>query len=150
MSETTFVPRPGSASDAVAKIEVAEQPKPMPASGGGTRNPQPVKVRDAIPEDGVWRTLVLMPGQARQMLPQDPDRARAVILAVDQAVILCETQALAQSPNNSGSQPAYPDGFYLSLGIPVPVYSKGLVWVVNASNSSYAHVSVLVERYENA
>lgn len=152
MSEMAFVPHPGSATDAVQKMEAASQPKPSAGTVSNTRSPQAVKTKNDVPQDGIYRTMVLQPGQARQLMPQDPNRARAVILSVDNPVILCETAALAGSPNNvpGGSGIAFPDGFYLSADSQITTYNKGLIWAVNTSPSATSRVSVLTERYENA
>jgi hypothetical protein len=100
--EAAFTPHPGSSRDAVNKMADAETPLAQPASAG-PRNPKPVRVQNMAAPDGVYRTLVLQPSEARQLIPQDPNRKRAVIIAVDNAVILCDTQALAQSGNNLAS-----------------------------------------------
>jgi hypothetical protein len=282
MSEDfTFTPHPGSARDAVDKMNAAAEPKPAPAATS-LHTAKPVKVEFTAAPDGVWRTMVLQPGQTRQLMPQDPNRVRAVIVAstgiasktyassgqsygtvtspaattsictvasqpagtyqinwaveltgtlsssdVDNAsltnatttltiveatmpgsaglypqqaviqtvtettsfrirtdaagttdsvysaqlvvtplystgtgvsgttalesnfVILCETQALAQSANNQASGTPYPDGFMLPGNVEVETRNRGLVWAVNP-NSSAVQISVLTERHENS
>jgi hypothetical protein len=113
--------------------------------------PVPVQgsVRSERPRDAVWRTMVFQAGQARQLLPQEPQRYRAVIIAVDQPVIICMNKDLATAPDNQFTVEGFPTGFWLPAGIAIVVESRALAWAVNPSQAAAAHVSVLIERHEN-
>jgi hypothetical protein len=109
-----------------------------------------VPVQSVAAEEGVYRTNVLAPNGFRQLLPQDPNRQSAVILAIDADIILCDNKDLASGPDNQTALPiAFPTGFYLSKGIPLPTRNRGLVWAVNTSNATN-RVSVLTELNANA
>jgi hypothetical protein len=133
---------PSPAHVAAHQAELAGTPGtgPVPVQGS---------VRSERPRDAVWRTMVLAAGQARQLLPQEPQRYRAVIIAVDQPVIICMNKDLATAPDNQFTAEGFPTGFWLPTGIALPVESKALAWVVNPSQAAAAHVSVLIERHEN-
>jgi hypothetical protein len=78
--EAAFTPHPGSARDAVQKAAAEAQPK-QSATTVAPRSPNPVRVALSAAPDGIWRTMVVQPGQTRQLMPQDPARVRAVIVA---------------------------------------------------------------------
>ena len=100
--EAVHTPHPGSSRDAVSKMNDAAQPQAAPSGNGGTRTPKPVKTTAVAAPKGIYRTMAIAAGSERQLLPQDPERARAVMVATGN-VILCETQGLAQSVNNVGA-----------------------------------------------
>lgn len=159
MTETWHNPYPGSRLHAAQSAEQHAEPdltQPHASmdelSGIGDLTPVPVTgtPRVAIGDDGVYRTNTVAPSAMRQLLPQDPQRYRALVLAVDNDVILCDTKDLASSPNNSVANVPNPDGFYLPKGVPLPLANKGLVWVVNTSSSASTRVSVVIERYDRA
>jgi len=102
-------PQPGSARHAVATASEHYTPpeaRVAAAQPGHAADLTPVPVKGAIvserPRDGIWRTTVVAAGQARQLLPQDPQRHRAMILAVDNPLIICDSKDQATSPNNAG------------------------------------------------
>lgn len=106
---------------------------------------RPVPVQSVAAEESVPRTLVLQPNQARQLMPQDPARQSAVILAVDADIVICDTKDLASSPDNQLASLPYPTGFYLPKGVPLPTRNRGLLWAVNTSSTVANRVSVLAE-----
>jgi hypothetical protein len=135
---------PDAAHVAAKQAELArEQPSMTPVPVRGS-------VRSAVPGDGVYRTMVLQPGQFRQFLPQDPQRARAVVVAIDEPVILCDNKELASNPDNQVAVTPYPTGFWLPAGLPLVIENRGLVWACNPNQATATRVSVLTERYENA
>lgn len=142
-----FVPRPGSATDRVQRG--INQATPSAAASIETL---PARL-DAIPvlavngDEGVYSTMSLAASGIRQLLPQDPQRYRAVVLAIDQDVVLCATKELAQAAANTATSVPYPTGFYLSKGIPLTIQNKGLIWVANTSTGTATRVSVVVEKY---
>jgi hypothetical protein len=140
---------PGSRIAAAASAAGQEAP-PVPAVPHIPWAPpvEAVPVRVKAAEEGTGRTMVLQPAQARQLLPQDPERARALLIAVDNPVVLCATKELAQAADNQITNVPYPTGFYLPVGVPVAWQNKGLWWAVNTSSSAASRVSVLVE-HEN-
>jgi hypothetical protein len=84
-----------------AALHVAAHQAELTAQAPGlTAVPVTGSVRSQRPWDGVWRTMVLQPGQARQLLPQDPQRCRAVLIAIDSPVVICDSKELASNPDN--------------------------------------------------
>jgi len=114
--------------------------------------PVPVQglVHTARADTGTYRTMVLQGAQARQLLPQDPQRFMAYVMAIDYPIILCDNKDLATSPDNSTTNIPYPQGAYLPTGIMVPILNKGLCWAVNTNANTATRIFTLVERYENA
>lgn len=117
----------------------------LAAEYAGTAEPVPVVQRPA--DEAVYATLVLAPGAARQLLPQDPARVRALVLAVDNAVVLCATKELAQAAANQVNNVPYPAGMYLPVAtVPTELRSTGLVWAANTSTTASSRISICTER----
>lgn len=152
---TPYVAHPGSRGDASSAAADAAAPDQVHVDAKNAEleaqsvSMGPVPVRVDIPEGAVYRTMALNGGGVRQLMPQDPWRERALVLAIDEDVILCATKELAQDAANQVSSVPYPTGFYLSKGIPLPLRNKSLVWVANSSSGTATRVSVVVERNEN-
>jgi len=94
-----------SATAAARAAAAGEQPDAghVATARAGLAEPAmtPVPVRAEHADDGIYRTTVLQPGQARQLLPQDPGRRyRAQVIPVDAPVILCDSKDQASSPDN--------------------------------------------------
>jgi hypothetical protein len=146
---TPFTPFPDSATDRVQRgqdqADPAEFLEELPAV-----KLDAIPVLEVIADEGIYRTLTLQASGVRQCLPQDPQRYRAVIIANDNAVVLCATKELAQDAANTASSQPYPTGMYLATGQPgVEIRNKGLMYVANTSTSGTTRVSVLVEKYAN-
>lgn len=81
------------------------------------------------------------------LLPRDPNRYRATIMAIDEPVVLAATKDLAGNTANQLSNVPNPQGMYLPISIPVVVYSKGPCYAA-ATSSTATRISVSVEKYE--
>lgn len=116
-------------------------PEPFPA----------VPVRDEATAQGTGRSVSLSAANpVRQLLPQDPRRRRAVIVAVEKPAVVCQSLELAQAANASPNTGAI-EGFYLPVGLPMVMANKAAWWVTftttDAPGAGAAnHVSVLVEK----
>lgn len=108
---------------------------------------------------GVYTTFVIQPGSANaiMVMPEDPDRERAVVLNAAQTtgahspfVVLCNTQSAAQAPGNisgtTGLPPATPAGYLLACGEDLETKNRSMLWAVNSDPSAVAYVSVVMER----
>lgn len=87
-------------------------------------------------------------GSANQVvliLPQDPLRRNALVLAVDNDVYLCSSKETAQAAAGVTTSSA---GFYLPKSILMAVPSKGAVWAAITTSSGTSRVSVFVARDE--
>lgn len=80
-----------------------------------------------------------------QLLGRDYTRVDAVVIAVDQPVVLAQNQAMAESVNNQNQATIgpIPSGSYIPAGYPVPINHCDEVWIA-ATSSSLGRVSVIV------
>lgn len=131
-------------SPSTADVAVGQAQLPPP------RSMQSVPVRPDVPEETIPRTAVVQASGVRQLLPQDPCRKRAVIMSIDQDVVLCLAKDQASAADNTVASVPQPAGFYLPKLIPLTIESKGLLWVANTSAASPTRVSVVTERYADA
>lgn len=118
-----------------------------------------VKTEKQAAQFGVYSTFVIQPGSANaiMILPEDPDRERAVVHNSNQVeankypyVVLCNTQSAAQAPGNiSGTvnlPPNTPAGYLLCWDATLTLENRSMVWAVNCDPTNAAYVSVVVER----
>lgn len=139
-------PAPGSRTAAAANAADQATPAgPADIPELPTAGVVPVAVQAA--EECVPRTRSVQAGGYSLLLPQDPSRVRAVLLAVDSPMVLCRSVELAQDASNVVTNVPYPTGFYLPAGIPLEYKSKGALWVAStiAGGGAASRVSVLVE-----
>jgi hypothetical protein len=110
---TTAAPYPGSARAKAAENQARELGSGQHAAELATEHPPEALLavpvtgtpRAANGDDAVYRTAVLSAANPiRRLLPQDPQRYRAWILAIDGPVIICETEDLAtEAANTAGT-----------------------------------------------
>ena len=126
----------------------------QPAEGGGeavdpvdVALPEtfvPISVRDESPALGSAHCVALSSNNTvRPVLPQDPRRRRAVLLAVDNDVYLASSLETAQAAEGATTSTF---AFYLPKSIPVPITSKAAFWAAASTTASTSRVSVLVEK----
>jgi len=152
---TTFehVPHPGSRLDATAKAAEHEAPPGMAAGPSAESGRMfTVPTSDAMPEETIPRTLVLSAANPYlTVLPRDMRRRRAVLLAVDNDVMLCETRDLAQQVATAvaggAAASTLTTGFYLPKGVPLPLESRDWMIAAATTTASTSRVSVVAERY---
>lgn len=124
--------------------QAASIPEPSPAEKFD------IYVKTDSPEQVTAFTVVVSTINPSQLLlPMDPCRRRATIVAVDGPVVLSQSLELSQSPQNSATAAGLPaSGFVLPMGLPgVVVESEGALWV-SLAGSTATRVSVISERYE--
>ena len=103
-------------------------------------------------EFGVYTTFVIPCGLAGavMILPEDPERVRAVLQNRASIILLANTQSAAQAPGNiaatTGTPPPTPAGFLLNGSESLEVKNHSMVWAVNTDPTNAAYVSVMVER----
>lgn len=103
-----------------------------------------VPVREEPPAIGIPRVVVLSAtNPVLQVLGQDARRRTAIVLAVDNDVYLTATKDLASgmAGNTSGV-----DGFYLPVGIGIPVPSKSALWAAATTTATSSRISVLTAK----
>lgn len=103
------------------------------------------------PEQTDAFTIVLSAANPYQLLiPKDPTRRRATVLAVDGAVVLSSSLEQSQDPRNASTAAGLgASGFVASQAVPLVVESQAPLWV-SLVGSTALRVSVIVERYEQA
>jgi hypothetical protein len=150
MTTTYDEPQPGGRIAAAESAGLQEhgEPEHVEATAQGAAI-EPVPTRQTAADESVPRTLLLQIGATRQLLPQDPGRKSAVLIALDNSVVICANKELAQDANNQASPLTYPTGAVLPVGVPVTITSKALHWAANPSTTSTSRISVFTERYAN-
>ena len=101
-----------------------------------------VPVRVETPAQGVGNVVVLSAANpVLQLLPQDPRRRGAVVLAVDNDVYLSASRDLAAfaAGSNTGTQAGY-----LPAGIGIPLNSKNAWYVAATTTATSSRVTVFV------
>lgn len=147
MSETyEHVPAPGSRLDgaqAAAAAAVGDGQVPAEAIGevsGETRYVVPIIAE--LPALGRATLVVLNANNpVLPILPQDPARRSAVLLAVDNDVYLSEAKDRAASVAGTATGTVCA---YLPKGIPVPVAAKCAWWVAATTVASNSRVSAII------
>lgn len=150
---SNFVPHPGSrlaASQNAAAQETGNATVPVDQESG--EETFVVQTRTEMPEETIPRTLTLGPNNPYlPVLPRDMKRRRAVVLAVDNDVVLCESKELAQTVaglvSGGAAATSLANGFYLPKGTPLPIESRDWMFAVVTTTSGNSRVSVVVERY---
>lgn len=113
-----------------------------------------VPVMVMSPEQGIPRSVALSAtNPVSLLLSQDPDRRKAVIVA-DGNVVIAGSKEEAQFANANAATASI-QGFYLPKNVALNVESTGVAWVTYTTTDAptggaVTHVSVWVERYENA
>lgn len=92
-----------------------------------------VPVRDEPPAQAIPRCVTLSAANpVLPLLPQDPRRRRAVLLAVDNDVWVAGSLELAQNAQGAATGSA---GFYLPRGVAVAVMAKAAFWCALTSTT---------------
>lgn len=103
-----------------------------------------VSVRNESPAIGIGQCISLSTAESvKLILPQDPRRRHALLLAVDNDVWIAGSREVAQLAEGST---AGSFAFYLPKGVPVPIINKGAWWVAATTTASVSRISVMVDR----
>jgi len=109
---------------------------------------EPLPVRHVSP-DGmpVYYTVVLTANQpVETLLGNDPDRVVAEIVAIDNPVVIAESQAKAQSPANLTANVPAPQGMLLPVNVRLTVIHTRECFVSATTTATASRVSVLVTK----
>jgi hypothetical protein len=139
-------PKAGGLVDSMRKAETVIVDQPMPDEP--IKDYTPVRVDVISPEITSAQTLVIAnTGMSQQILGNDPNRKRAVILTLDEPVVLATSRANADDARNSVNAAGLgASGFVLPVSVPVEIKSRGPLWIA-ATSSTATRVSVLSETY---
>jgi hypothetical protein len=144
--EELFPPKPGGMVDTARKKAAADQDQAEAAASAPAALPgkKPVLVRPEEPDLGTARTVTLSAANPfAQLLPRDPQRRSAVVLAVDADVWLSYNQGTAEDLSGTS---AAGSAFYLPAGIGIPVASRAQLWVSPTTTAASTRVSVIAAR----
>lgn len=147
----SFVPVPGGALDF---LERSFEMEPETTQETTPRTPNAVKVQAtgqvfSAAARGTYSTVVVNTATNvyQQILPVDPNRTEAQVLAVDNPVVLCQNETMAQSAANQVSGTPFPVGSYLPANYDRPILNGDELWVVATTNTN-SRVSVIVNYKE--
>ena len=76
------------------------------------------------------------------LLPHDPKRVIAQVLAPDNDVWICGSQEIAQAVEGATTGSS---AFYLPKGVVLPISGKGAVWAACTTTASVSRISVLTQ-----
>lgn len=86
------------------------------------------------PPPASFYTLVLTAAYpVRLMLPLAPSREWAIVQALDNDVVLCDTEGQAQDPANADTGLAAPQGAVVPVGVVIPLRNRNAVYVTAAT-----------------
>jgi hypothetical protein len=124
--------------------EAKAQPGGIPEIEEPATDAYVVSVRNETPALGTAYCVTLNANnEYLELVPRDPNRRNAVVLAVDNDVYICSSREVAaQAAAGTTSTLA----FYLSKGIAVPIDSKAPYWVACTTTSGNSRVSVMVNK----
>jgi hypothetical protein len=141
-----ITPKPGGMVHSMRQAEaiIVEQPEPTEPIADYV----PVRVDVIAPEITSAQTLIISNTQlSQQILGNDPNRRRAVILTLDEPVVLSTSRANADDARNASNAAGLgASGFVLPVNIPMVIKSRGPLWIA-ATSSTPTRVSVLSETY---
>jgi len=103
-----------------------------------------VPVRNESPAQAIARCVTLSAANpVLLLLPQDPRRRRAMVLAVDNDVYVASSKELGQAVQGGALAS---DAFYLPKGVPVPVTARAALWAACTTTAAASRISLLVEK----
>lgn len=146
VTEGLFPPRPGGLVDRHRKRLAEEEEKrrqiedaPVPDSPYTA-----VRVRDEAPDlGGAYAVTLSAANPVAMLLPKDATRRNATVLAVDSDVWISYSQGTA---SGLAGQATTGTAFYLPKGIPVPIFSRQIVYVSCTTVATPSRVSVILSR----
>lgn len=149
--EELFPPKPGGMVDTARKQQAAEQaqldalPEPAAEQFHGA-----VPVADQAAELARARTFSVSTANNNpivELLGRDDDRRYAVLLTLDEPVVISFSQQAADDPRNAVNAAGLSaNGFVLPTGVPVPVSYKGVIYCT-ATSATASRVSVMAFSY---
>ncbi len=146
--EELFPPVRGGAVEQARQKAAAEQAqaeRAIPLTHEDAGEYAAVRVRDEQPDLGIPRTFTLSSANpTTQLLPADPGRRSAVILAVDNDVYI--GNSLGNVQNVSGGAAGAGSVFYLPAGTPIPILNTAAWYVSITTSSGNSRVSVLISK----
>jgi len=114
----------------------------------GVLTGQPAKPRRV---KTIYETYILTAADPVQaILPQDPQRYRYTVIAIDNDIILGPTKGVVGSPVNIVAGVPAPNGFYLPafLRAATVIFDNGMVYAGATTVATISRVAVIAEYFE--
>lgn len=151
-AEHLFPPKPGGMVDTARRrmADEAEQAAASaiaPLAAGNPKLEVPVMERGC--ELSRARTFSVSTGSnpVVEVLGRDDNRRYAVVMTLDQPVVMSFSEAAADDPRNAANTSGLSaNGFVLPVNVPVPVNGRGTIYVT-ATSSTATRVSVMAFSY---
>lgn len=151
--EELFPPRPGGMVDTVRKQRAAEQAQAAALSDATVTLPA-VKIAVPVSDRGteLARARTFSVGTANsnpivELLGRDLNRRSAVVMTLDEPVVIAFSQQAAEDPRNAvNAAGTSANGFVLPVNVPVPVSYQGVIYCT-ATSSTPSRVSVMAFSY---
>lgn len=151
--EDLFPPVKGGMVEAARQQAAAEAHQLGEATAHKTLEAARAKIDVPVMERGTElaraRTFVVVTGGNAivELLGQDIDRRYAVIMTLDEPVVISFSEQSAQDPRNAVNAAGLSaNGFVLPVNVPVPVNSTTVVWC-SATSDTATRVSVMAFSY---
>ena len=151
--EELFPPIPGGMVDTARKRAAAEADQ---LAAFNEAEPAPVKPRLDVPvndhaaELARARTFSVSTTNGNpivQLLGRDELRRNAVVMTLDQPVVISFSQIAAEDPQNAVNAAGLPaNGFVLPVNVPVPLNTRANIWCT-ATSSTATRVSIAAFTY---
>lgn len=151
--EELFPPKPGGMVDTARRKMAAEQDQlealaAVPEAAGAVKYSVPVADHGA--ELARARTFSTATGGANpivELLGRDDNRRNAVIMTLDEPVVISFSQQAAEDPRNAVNAAGLSaNGFTLPVNVPVTISAKGVIYCT-ATSSTATRVSVMAFSY---
>lgn len=149
LAENLFPPKPGGMVDTARKRAQAESDQ-LDAYNSQAGAPVAasdyiaVRVRPEAAGSGVIRTITLSSQYpVARLLPADPGRRGAVILAIDADVYVTGSQGLA---NDVAGTAAASQAGYFPAGIGLPIDNQAEWWVAATTTATLTRITVITNR----
>ena len=151
--EELFPPRPGGMVHTIRAQRQAEQDQADAAAAAEPAPARPrldVPVNDRAAELARARTFSVATTGANpivELLGRDDLRRCAVIMTLDEPVVISFSQQAADDPRNAANVAgASANGFVLPVNVPVTIACRGVIWCT-ATSSTASRVSVMAFSY---
>jgi hypothetical protein len=151
--EELFPPKPGGMVDTARKQAQAEADQLAAVEEGGAGYARPrfeVAVNDHAADLARARTFSVSTANNNpvvELLGRSDDRRNAVVLTLDQPVVISFAQIAALDPVNAVNAAGLPaNGFVLPVGVPVTLPTKSVIWCT-AMSATPTRVSIAAFSY---
>jgi hypothetical protein len=154
--EEMYPPKPGGMVDTARKAKIAEQQQVAELSEAPEapeRYKTEIPVNDRAAELARARTFSVSTGNGNpivELLGQDVCRRNAVIMTLDEPVVISFSQAAAEDPRNEANAAGLSaNGFVLPVNVPVTVHAQTVIYCT-ATSATASRVSVMAFSYTQA